>query len=698
MFELSIAYKYLMPRWRQLSVSIISFVSTLVIALVVWLIVVFFSVKDGLENNWIDKITAITAPVRMIPTDEYYHSYYFLADSISAASDYTTKTIAEKLASTTTDPYDPLVDEEAPKEWGAPDRDSQGNLKDLVKMAFLTASSLDGNEQLKATDFETTAANLRLRLLRSAQDSGKQSQQFLEHPSLVGSFDADHASMAKTLIQPTAADFNNLLHMQAISLDNIQEETPHAIHKIENEKLRSQLHQFFKTIKITSLKTPSHGWQLPKKLLLNTELQAVAIFKNHTIVKMIVPELTNELPSLIKDLNSKGLDAHQVRLKIDAEGNAKLNTIEKEFQSIASSITVHLAENIELPTQLIENSIENVKTINHLVFNISGEIQGYPLSGNVALDQLEIAKAHIKSPSSNAFIATADADRLYMPAIPSIEPLLLPKAFKDSGALIGDQGYLSYYSPTPSTIQEQRIPVVIAGFYDPGIIPIGGKYILASRKLTALIRASYNQEDSHFSNGINVRFNTIANAPKVKADLQKAFESAGISPYWEIETFQEYEFSKDIIQQLKSEKNLFSLISLIIIIVACSNIISMLIILVNDKKLEIGILRSMGATSTSIAMIFGICGAVMGTIGSLVGILAAVLTLRYVNELVGLMSRLQGHDLFNPIFYGTSLPTELSLEALMFVIMTTVAISLLAGIVPAFKASMMRPSVILRAE
>jgi len=123
-----------------------------------------------------------------------------------------------------------------------------------------------------------------------------------------------------------------------------------------------------------------------------------------------------------------------------------------------------------------------------------------------------------------------------------------------------------------------------------------------------------------------------------------------------------------------------------------------LIILVNDKKLEIGILRSMGATSVSIATIFGICGMVMGTIGSLIGIFAALLTLRYVNELVGLMSRIQGHDLFNPVFYGTTLPTELSLEALMFVIMTTVAISLLAGIVPAFKASMMRPSAILRAE
>lgn len=88
MFELSVACKYLIPRRRQLSVSIISLISVLVIALVVWLIVVFFSVTDGLEKSWVQKLTALTAPVRLTPTDAYYHSYYYQADSISEASNF----------------------------------------------------------------------------------------------------------------------------------------------------------------------------------------------------------------------------------------------------------------------------------------------------------------------------------------------------------------------------------------------------------------------------------------------------------------------------------------------------------------------------------------------------------------------------------------------------------------------------------
>lgn len=698
MFELSVAYKYLIPRWRQLSVSIISLVSTLVIALVVWLIVVFFSVKDGLESSWIDKITALTAPVRIIPTDKYYHSYYYLSDTISGNSDYSAKTIGEKLHSAATDPYDPALDEETPQEWQSPDLDKNGKVKDLVKTVFLAASSLKEIEGIKATDYETTVANLRLRLLRNIQDREVQSQQFLEQASLVGSFDADTASMGKALVQPKAADFNHLLHMQTISSDNIKEEAPSAIHTLNAPNLQNRLQSFFQTIEITALKTPARGWNLPHKLLANTELQAVALIKDNKVIKIMIPATAEEASKLLQQWKSEGWQANEMVLKIDSVGHAESKIPGQEFNPVAPSTAITLVGNTEFTAHLLEKSIKSSKAIHQLQFALSGNIQGYPLKGYTALGPLEIAEAKIKSDSENAFMATASPKGITMPSPSNGDPILLPKGFRDSGALIGDEGYLSYYSPTPSSVQEQRIPVYVAGFYDPGIIPIGGKYILAGRNLTALIRASYNQENTHFSNGINIRFNNIADAAKVKEKLLEAFQKAGIAPYWQIETYQEFDFSKDIIQQLQSEKNLFSLISLVIIIVACSNIISMLIILVNDKKLEIGILRSMGATSASIAAIFGICGMVMGAIGSLTGILAAVLTLRYVNELVGFMSRLQGHDLFNPLFYGTTLPTELSLEALMFVLMTTVAISLLAGIVPAFKASMMRPSAILRSE
>jgi lipoprotein-releasing system permease protein len=227
---------------------------------------------------------------------------------------------------------------------------------------------------------------------------------------------------------------------------------------------------------------------------------------------------------------------------------------------------------------------------------------------------------------------------------------------------------------------------------------MGGKFVLADRNLTNQIRVSQSSPEALIGNGINVRFHDWEKAPLIKQQLEKKFQEAGIDPYWKIETFREFEFTRDILQQLNSEKRLFTMLATIIIVVACSNIISMLIILVNDKKVEIGILRSMGASSYSIALIFGFCGIVMGIAGSFIGTLAAFLTLRNLHAIVNFISRIQGYDMLNPVFYGDTLPTSISLEAFLFVLVSTVLISLVSGLVPAIKACLMRPSAILKAE
>ena len=168
MFELSVALKYLVPRWRQLSVSIISIISILVIALVVWLIVVFFSVTMGLEQTWIHKLISVTAPVRMTPTEAYYQSYYYQIDSLSSASQYSSKTIGEKLLAAQTDPYNPTIDEETPSHFT---RD-EGEVKDIVKMTFGTINQITDVPGLTAHDYEITFSNLRLRLLREFPQKG----------------------------------------------------------------------------------------------------------------------------------------------------------------------------------------------------------------------------------------------------------------------------------------------------------------------------------------------------------------------------------------------------------------------------------------------------------------------------------------------------------------------------------------------
>lgn len=476
MYELSVAFKYLLPRRRQLSVSIISLISIFVISLVVWLILVFFSVTNGLEKIWVGKMISLTAPLRIIPTEDYYRSYYYQIDGMSAASGYQLKSLGEKKIAAG-DPYDPSRDEELPPDFPAKEVHADGSSKDLVKEVW---AALEG---LKASDFQMTVANLKLQLADTHQT--------LSQAAYIGTFDPE----SPITYLPEGASFKSL---------------------------------------------PKH------------------------------PRL----------------------------GDA----------------------------------------------------------------------------------------------------ILLPKSFLEAGVKVGTRGTLSFYAPTPSTVQEQRVPVHVLGFYDPGIIPVGGKFILASPELTGLIRSAHNQEDSILSQGINIRPDQLADVDKVKHQLEKNFAENGLSRYFKVETYREYDFTKDLIQQLGSEKNLFSLISMVIIIVACSNIISMLIILVNDKKMEIGILRSMGASSFSIGLIFGLAGTIMGLIGSLLGIATAYFTLQNLNALINLISRLQGFELFNPLFFGNEMPNDISGEALSFVLLATLLISMLSGIIPAIKASRLQPSQILRSE
>ncbi len=279
-------------------------------------------------------------------------------------------------------------------------------------------------------------------------------------------------------------------------------------------------------------------------------------------------------------------------------------------------------------------------------------------------------------------------------------PVLLPKNYRDSGVHIGDVGVLSYVAPSAASSQEQKIPIRVNGFYDPGLLSIGNKCVIVPAEVTRTIHAA-NQTfspDGTPTNGIFVWFDDLSKAPAIKEKIASAFEQAGIAKYWKIDTFRDFEFAKDLMLQFQSDRTLFLLIAAIILIVACCNIISLLVLLVNDKKKEIAILQSMGASFRSIALIFGLCGLLVGGLSCLLGAILALFTLQHLDVLVSFLSALQGHAAFNPAFFGQTLPNQLSTDAILFVLFVTPILSLAAGLIPALKASRIRPSTVLRSE
>ena len=124
----------------------------------------------------------------------------------------------------------------------------------------------------------------------------------------------------------------------------------------------------------------------------------------------------------------------------------------------------------------------------------------------------------------------------------------------------------------------------------------------------------------------------------------------------------------------------------------------MLVILVHDKQKEVAILRALGASKSSIGLIFGLCGFLMGAIGSTIGAAIAFFTVKNLPLLLDFLGRLQGFDVLNASFFGTTIPTEVSAYSVFLVICATAIVSTLAGIVAAFKASHQNTSEALRSE
>jgi lipoprotein-releasing system permease protein len=658
MLELFVALKYLVPRRRSLSTSLISVLSVAVISLVVWLVLVFLSVVTGIEKNWIHKLVSLNAPIRITPTEEYYHSYYYQADQFSLKSDFSLKTIGEKADTSLSNPFNEGNDPALPEKIPLPVCKKDGMILDPVKKAY----EILQNKGLTFQDYEISGALLRLTLHRGDANISTLSQM-----SYLLSLPDKNPRFSSLLLPPTLQDLNHLLHQ--MNIGRIPSTLPHFFDSLSSLKLRIKP---FAPIPLSSL--GNGKWQV-NALIANEKVEEIRL---------------SEKP------RNGYVSAHLACNK--AEGKFVLEREDGLPLSLPSDATCFVSD-----SPLFEYSLNEPKNepINKQEISLSGTFQGNPLNIPLSFHQIEIANALPCPLPSPTLWAVNSQKQLLLPTISEKETsILLPKAMQESGVLIGDKGFLCYETSSMLSTKEQKLPIYVAGFYDTGVFPIGNRFLVVPSSITRTINGASMvfSPDGTPSNGIYVWFDNENQAEQVKAELAKAFHAEEIDRFWKISTFREYEFSKDLIEQFQSDRTLFMIIALIILIVACSNVISLLVLLVNDKRKEIAIFQSMGCSKTTIAVIFGLSGMITGALSSLIGTLSAIYTLKHLNFFVEILNKIQGHTAFNPAFYGNSLPSELSYEALLFILIVTPLLSLISGLVPAIKAARMHPSAILRAS
>jgi lipoprotein-releasing system permease protein len=118
---------------------------------------------------------------------------------------------------------------------------------------------------------------------------------------------------------------------------------------------------------------------------------------------------------------------------------------------------------------------------------------------------------------------------------------------------------------------------------------------------------------------------------------------------------------------------------------------------VKDKQSDIAILRSVGATPSEIARIFLVQGAMIGVLGTLTGVVGGTLIALNVDVLVPGIERLLGVQFLpRDIFFIIALPSDVRLNDVMTIGLTSLVMSLVATLYPSWRASRLQPAQVLR--
>ncbi len=266
------------------------------ISLVVWLILVFLSVTEGIERNWLQKLTTLNAPLRITPTQHYYTSYYYLVDELSSSSGYALKNIAHKMKALDSDPYSPDEDEQLPARMPKPDLHSDGRLKDPVKELCGVLSELkSGRADLVYQDFEISGALMRLQLLRN-NERNEASQGYLTQVSYLASFPECCPGLPSLILPMRENDVNHLLYLASHSTELSRQDAPVIADRADLQMAKKRIGRILKDIQVKAL-TPKHRlFDLPLALLKEGQpFQALAIYRSGRLIRLEIPTQSTDL-------------------------------------------------------------------------------------------------------------------------------------------------------------------------------------------------------------------------------------------------------------------------------------------------------------------------------------------------------------------------------------------------------------------
>jgi lipoprotein-releasing system permease protein len=192
--------------------------------------------------------------------------------------------------------------------------------------------------------------------------------------------------------------------------------------------------------------------------------------------------------------------------------------------------------------------------------------------------------------------------------------------------------------------------------------------------------------------GVRLKVRDLDRAPEVAATLSRSLGGDLFVTDWTKQ-------NANYFRAIQIEKRMMFIILTLIIAVAAFNLVSTLVMAVTDKQPDIAILRTLGAAPASIMKIFVVQGAIIGVIGTAIGVIAGILLAKNIDVVVPFIERtFHFHILSSEVYYISELPSDLHWRDVISVALVSLVLSFVATIYPSWRASRVNPAEALRYE